>query len=176
MLHPERCIGRADRDARDHERRQPRRPRAAHRRPVRHAVRRHHLRPHRVPDHLRPATPADRPRVIQRPSLRPAAPGYGFADVLAHLRASLGMSFADAALAATERSAPDRKPPPAARMPVWLFEPDGGSRDAVGVAGDDPTPMPSVGGRFDRWAGAAAPGCSKMGIDRSPGTPAPQPN
>ena len=97
---------------------------------------------------------------ILAPSFEPAMPGYGFADIVAHLRASLGAPFADAALAAAERTAPDREPPPAALMPAWSFEPDGGSEDALlssatlwnshllvealrVAADDDPTPVPS---------------------------------
>ena len=108
-------------------------------------------------------------------SLEPAVPGYGFADVVAHLRASLGAPFADAALAAAERTAPDPEPPPVALMPVWAFEPDGGSEDALLSSAtlwngnllvealrveddDDPTPVPSVRERFDRWVRAARTG------------------
>jgi hypothetical protein len=98
-----------NRDADDHEHRQPRRARAAHRRRLRHPLRRHHLRPYRLPGDLRAAAPARRPR-LQARSLRPAVPGYGFADVL-------GAPFADAPVAAAERSAPDRQPPSAARRP-----------------------------------------------------------
>jgi hypothetical protein len=122
---------------------------------------------------------------IHAPVLEPAAPGYGFADVLAHLRASLGAPFADAALAAAERTAPDREPPPAALMPVWAFEPDAGSEDALLSSAvlwnsnllvealrvaddDDPTPVPSVRERFDRWAGAARAG-RRLATVRLPG-------
>jgi hypothetical protein len=44
-------------------------------------------------------------------SLEPALPGYGFADVIDHLRASVGAPFADAALAASERAVPSIEPP-----------------------------------------------------------------
>ena len=122
---------------------------------------------------------------ILAPSLEPAVPGYGFADVIAHLRAALGAPFADAALAAAERTAPDPEPPPAALMPVWAFEPDGGSEDALLSSAtlwntnllvealrvaddDDPTPVPSVRERFDRWACAARTG-RRLATVRLPG-------
>jgi len=107
-------------------------------------------------------------------SFEPAVPGYGFADVIAHLRATLGAPFADAALAAAERTAPD--PAPIALVPVYAFEPEGGSEDALlnsatlwnrnllvetlGVeADDDPTPvrLPGRDGSYVLFA-AAAPG------------------
>ena len=108
-------------------------------------------------------------------------PGYGFANVLAHL----GAPFAGAALAAAERTAPDREPPPAALMPVWSFEPDGGSEDALLSSAtlwnsnllvealrvaddDDPPPVPSVRERFDRWAGVARAG-QRLAMVRLPG-------
>jgi hypothetical protein len=122
---------------------------------------------------------------IHAPGLEPAVPGYGFADVVAHLRASLGVPFAEAALAAAERTAPALEPPPAALMPVWSFEPDAGSEDALlssallwgsnllvealRVAGDDdPTSVASVRERFDRWAGAARAG-RRLATVRLPG-------
>ena len=122
---------------------------------------------------------------IHAPILEPVAPGYGFADVVAHLRASLGVPFADAGLAAAKRTAPDREPPPAALMPVWAFEPDAGSEDALlssallwgsnmlvealRVEGDyDPTPVAPVRERFDRWAGAARAG-RRLATVRLPG-------
>jgi hypothetical protein len=105
-------------------------------------------------------------------SFEPALPGYGFGDVIDHLRASVGAPFADAALAASERSVPSIEPPPAAVMPVWAFEPEGGSEDALlssaklwgtdllvealRVEDDDvPVPLASVRLRFERCAGAA---------------------
>jgi len=82
--------------------------------------------------------------------------------------------FADAALAAAERTAPD--PAPIALVPVYAFEPEGGSEDALlnsatlwnrnllvetlGVeADDDPTPvrLPGRDGSYVLFA-AAAPG------------------
>ncbi len=118
-------------------------------------------------------------------TLEPAVPGYGFADVIAHLRATLGAPFADAALAAAGRTAPDPEPAPVALMPVYAFEPDGGSEDALLSSAtlwngnllvealrvaddDDPTPVPSVRDRFDRWAGAAGAG-RKLATTRLPG-------
>ncbi len=122
---------------------------------------------------------------ILAPSLEPGGPGYGFADVIDHLRTSLGAPFADAALAAAERTAPDRDPPPAALMPVWAFEPDGGSEDALLSSAtlwnsnllvealrveddDNPEPVPSVRVRFDRWVGAAGTG-RRLATVRLPG-------
>ncbi len=60
-------------------------------------------------------------------SFEPALPGYGFADVADHLRATIGSPIADAALAATARSVPAIDSAPAAVMPVWPFEPEGGA-------------------------------------------------
>ena len=78
-----------------------------------------------------------------------------------HLRATIGSPIADAALAATARSVPAIVPAPAAVMPVWPFEPEGGGGDALlssarlwGVDllvealrvedDDDPTPVPTL--------------------------------
>ena len=121
---------------------------------------------------------------IHRARPEPAVPGYGFADAIDHLRAALGTPFADAALAAA-RTALDPEPPPAALTPVWTFEPDGGCEgalltsatlrnsnllvEALRVADDDdPTPVPSVRDRFDRWVGAAGAG-RKLTTTRLPG-------
>jgi hypothetical protein len=115
----------------------------------------------------------------------PALPGYGFADVADHLRATIGSPLADAALAATARSVPAIDPAPAAVMPVWPFEPEGGGGDALlssarlwGVDllvealrvedDDDPTPVPSVRDRFRRWADAAGHG-ARLKTTRLPG-------
>jgi hypothetical protein len=112
---------------------------------------------------------------ILRASLEPAQPGYGFADVIDHLRATIGAPIADAALAAAERSVPAIEPPPAALMPVWAFEPDGGSEDVLRSSAtlwnvnllvealrveddDDPVPVASVRDRFARWVAAAGSG------------------
>jgi hypothetical protein len=46
-------------------------------------------------------------------SFEPVPPGYGFADVADHLRATIGPPIADAALAAAERSGPSSDPAPA---------------------------------------------------------------
>jgi len=70
-------------------------------------------------------------------------------------------------------------------MPVYAFEPEGGSEDALlssatlwngdllvealRIEGDDdPTPVPSVRDRFDRWVGAAGAG-RKLATTRLPG-------
>lgn len=58
-------------------------------------------------------------------------PGYGFADVIDHLRATIGAPFADAALAAAGRSGPGTGAAPAAMMPVYAFESDGWSEDVL---------------------------------------------
>ncbi len=118
-------------------------------------------------------------------SFEPALPGYGFADVADHLRATIGSPIADAALAAAERSAPSSDPVPIAVMPVWAFEPEGGSGDVLLSSArlwntdllvealqvedeDDPTPVPSVRDRFRRWADAAGQG-AKLKTTRLPG-------
>jgi hypothetical protein len=105
-------------------------------------------------------------------SFEPALPDYGFGDVIDHLRASVGAPFADAALAAAERAVPAIEPAPAAVMPVWPFEPEDGSGnallssatlwnsnllgEALRVADDDnPEPVPSVRERFGRLVHAA---------------------
>ncbi len=76
-------------------------------------------------------------------------------------------------------------PPPAALMPVWAFEPDRGSEDALLSSAtlwnsnllvealrvaddDDPTPVPSLRERFDRWVGAARAG-RRLATVRLPG-------
>jgi len=122
---------------------------------------------------------------ILRATFEPAAPGYGFADVIDHLRASIGAPFAEAALAAAERDGPSAEAPPAAVMPVWAFEPDPGNADVLLSSAalwncnllvealrveddDDPTPVASVRERFDRWArGAGAAG--RLATVRLPG-------
>jgi hypothetical protein len=60
-----------------------------------------------------------------------SASGYGFADVIDHLRATISTPLADAALAAAERSVPAAEPAPAALMPVWEFEAEHGSEDVL---------------------------------------------
>jgi hypothetical protein len=122
---------------------------------------------------------------ILEASFEPGAPGYGYSYVAAHLRATIGAPIADAALAATERSVPASDPAPAAVMPVWPFEPEGGSGDAMLSSArlwdvdllvealrveddDDPTPVPSVCDRFRRWADAAGQGV-KLKTTRLPG-------
>jgi len=112
---------------------------------------------------------------VLRASFEPALPGYGFGDAVDHLRASVGATIVDAALVARDNFVPGGDPPPTAVMPVWAFEPDGGSGDvlissarlwgadllveALRVEGDDdPTPVPSVRDRFARWADAAGKG------------------
>jgi hypothetical protein len=122
---------------------------------------------------------------ILRASLEPALPGYGFDDVIDHLRATSGAPFADAALVAAERSVPAAEPAPAALMPVWAFEPDGGSEDVLLSSAtpwnvnllvealrveddDDPVPVPAVRERFERWVAAAASGPT-LGTWRLPG-------
>jgi hypothetical protein len=122
---------------------------------------------------------------ILEASFEPALPGCGFADVAAHLRATIGSPIADLALAATARSVPAVDPAPAAVMPVWPFEPDPGNEDVLlssarlwGVDllvealrvedDDDPTPVPSVRDRFRCWADAAGHG-GKLKTTRLPG-------
>jgi len=123
--------------------------------------------------------------IVLRASFEPALPGYGFADAVEHLRASVGAHIVEAALAAGGPAVPGIEPAPAAVMPVWAFEPDRGSEDAplssaklwntdllveaLRVEGDDdPTPVPSVRQRFDRWADAAGAG-RKLATVRLPG-------
>jgi hypothetical protein len=64
-------------------------------------------------------------------SFEPALPGYGFADVANHLRRTIGAPIAGAVLAAAERSVPAADAAPGAVMPMWPFEADGGSEDAL---------------------------------------------
>jgi len=122
---------------------------------------------------------------ILRASFEPAAPGYGFADVINHLRASIGAPFAEAALAAAERDGPSAEAPPAAVMPVWAFEPDPDNADVLlnsatlwncnllvealrVVDDDDPRPVASVRERYERWArGASA--ADRLATVRLPG-------
>jgi|HubBroStandDraft_1064217.scaffolds.fasta_scaffold247317_1 hypothetical protein len=122
---------------------------------------------------------------ILEASVEPMQPGYGFSDVADHIRATIGAPIADAALAAGERSVPAIDPAPAAVMPLWPFEPEGGSGDVMlssatlwGVDllvealrvedDDDPTPVPAVRDRFRRWADAAGHG-GKLKTTRLPG-------
>jgi hypothetical protein len=118
-------------------------------------------------------------------SFEPALPGYGFADVADHLHATIASPIADAALAAGERFVPRSDPVPIAVMPVWPFEPEGESADALLSSArlwgldllvealrveddDDPTPVPSVRDRFRRWAAAAGHGV-RLKTTRLPG-------
>src|SRR5271166_3931425 len=122
---------------------------------------------------------------ILEASFEPALPGYGYAAVADHLRTTIGTPIADAALAAGERCVPAVDPAPAAVMPVWPFEPEGGSEDAMlssarlwGVDllvealkvedDDDPTPVPAVRDRYRRWTDAAGHG-GKLKTTRLPG-------
>jgi len=122
---------------------------------------------------------------ILRASLDPALPALSFADVIDHLRASVGAPIADAALAAAERAFRNTEPAPVALMPVWAFEPDCGNEDvllssatlwnvnllfeALRVEDDDePVPVPSVRERFLRWIAAARSGPA-LATSRLPG-------
>ncbi len=67
---------------------------------------------------------------VLRASFEPALPDYGFAEAVDYLRDSVGAHIVEAALAAGGRSLPGGEPAPAAVMPVWAFEPEGGSKDA----------------------------------------------
>lgn len=101
----------------------------------------------------------------------PAVPGYGYGDIVAHLRASVGAHVVEAALAA-DNPPPSSEQAPVAVMPVWHFGPEGASEDVLVSSAmlwgvnllvealrveddDDPAPVPSVRERFDRWAVAA---------------------
>jgi hypothetical protein len=98
---------------------------------------------------------------------------------------TIGTPISDVALAAAERSVPAGDATPAAVMPVWAFEPDGGSEDVLLSSArlwgtdllvealrveneDDPVPVPSVRGRFRRWADAAGQG-ERLKAARLPG-------
>jgi len=122
---------------------------------------------------------------VLRASFEPAAPGYGFADVIDHLRATIGAPFAEAALAAAERDGPSAEAPPVAVMPVWAFEPDPDNADvmlssatlwncsllveALRVADDDdPRPVPGVRERYERWSQASGSG-DRLATVRLPG-------
>jgi hypothetical protein len=118
-------------------------------------------------------------------SLEPALPALRFAEVIDHLRASVGEPLANAALASAERSFRSTEPEPAALMPVWAFEPDGGSEDVLLSSAtlwnvnllvealrvedeDDPVPVPAVRERFARWVAAAGSGPT-LATSRLPG-------
>jgi len=120
-----------------------------------------------------------------RAGFDPALPGYGFADAVDHLRASVGATVVDAALAARDSVVRGSDPEPAAVMPVWEFEPEDGSDDVLLSSArlwgsdlmvealrveseDDPTPVTSVRDRFARWADAAGKG-SELSTVRLPG-------
>jgi len=122
--------------------------------------------------------------LVLRASFEPARRGYGFGDVVDHLRASVGAHIVEAALAGASPGV-GSGPAPAAIMPVWAFEPEGGSEDALLSSArlwntdllveaprveddDDPAPVPSVRDRFDRWAAAAGQG-GKLKTVRLPG-------
>jgi hypothetical protein len=123
--------------------------------------------------------------IILDANLEPVQPGYSFSDLADHLRASIGAPIADNALASAERSVPNLDPAPAAVMPVWAFEPEGPAADvlfssarlwgsdlfveALRVEDDDnPTPIPSVRERFERWVKAAGIG-PRLKTTRLPG-------
>jgi hypothetical protein len=122
---------------------------------------------------------------ILRASLVPALPALSFVEVIDHLRGSVGAPLANATLAASERSFRSTEPAPAALMPVWAFEPDGGSEDvllssaplwnvnllveALRVEDEDaPVPVPAVRERFARWVAAAGSGPT-LATSRLPG-------
>jgi hypothetical protein len=109
---------------------------------------------------------------ILSPSVEPAAPGYGYGDIIAHLRSALGDQIVDLALAT---DSPGERPAPAVLMPVWAFEPEGDSEDVLLSSGtlwgadmlfealrviddDNPDPVPAVLERFLRWSRAAGEG------------------
>jgi hypothetical protein len=69
--------------------------------------------------------------IILPASFEPALPGYGFADVVDHLRGAVGAHMVGTGLAGGDRAAPGPGPEPAAVMPVWAFEPEGGSGDVL---------------------------------------------
>jgi hypothetical protein len=122
--------------------------------------------------------------LVLRASFEPALPGYGFGDVVDHLRASIGGHIVEAALTGASPGV-GSEPAPVAIMPVWAFEPAGGSEDALLSSArlwntdllveglrveddDDPAPVPSVRDRFDRWTAAAGHG-KKLKTVRLPG-------
>jgi hypothetical protein len=122
--------------------------------------------------------------LILRASFAPALPGYGYPDAVEGLRTSVGAHIVDA-LVGADRTEPDREPNPVAIMPVWTFEPEVGSEDALLSSArlwntdllvealrvedaDDPVPVRSVRSRFDRWAAAAGKG-DKLKTVRLPG-------
>jgi hypothetical protein len=123
--------------------------------------------------------------IILAASFAPALPGYGFGDAVDYLRGSVGAHLVGTGLAGDERAAPGPDPEPAAVMPVWAFEPEGGSDDvlvssarlwgtdllveALRVEDDDhPEPAATVRERFRRWANAAGGGRA-LATTRLPG-------
>jgi hypothetical protein len=109
---------------------------------------------------------------VLSPSVEPVVAGYGFRDFIKHLRAAVGSMIVDLALATVS---PGEKPAPAVLMPVWAFEPEGGSDDVLLSSGtlwgtdllfealrvvddDNPEPVPAVRDRFLRWSRAAGGG------------------
>jgi hypothetical protein len=102
-----------------------------------------------------------------------ALPGCGYREVVDDLRQSVGAPIVDAFLTASDEASAGREPAPAAVIPVWAFEPEGGSDDVLLSSArlwgsdllvealrveddDDPQPVASVRARFRRWADAAA--------------------
>jgi hypothetical protein len=68
---------------------------------------------------------------VLRASFAPVLPGYGSGDAVGHLRTTIGAPIVDAALAAGDSYVSGSDPAPAAVMPVWEFEPEGGSGDVL---------------------------------------------
>jgi hypothetical protein len=118
-------------------------------------------------------------------TFEPVLPSYGFGNAVEDLRAALGARFVDAALAASNVPSESGETGPIALMQVWAFKPDGAGDDVLVSSAtlwganllvealrveddDDPTPVPSVRERFDRWA-AAAGGARALSPVRLPG-------
>jgi hypothetical protein len=189
VLHPERSTT-ATKQGYQHEHHQRHRERAAHDRcGLRQLLRRHNLRPDGPHDRPRGEEAPQRPRGAERLRLHPAhQPRAGAARLWLrrrHRPPPRDDRLADAALAAAERSVSAAEPAAAALMPVWAFEPDGGSEDvllssvtlwnvnllidALRVDDDDhPVPVPAVRERFQRWVAAAGSGPT-LATSRLPG-------
>ncbi len=123
--------------------------------------------------------------LILRASYAEARANCGYGAVVDDLRQSIGAHIVNAFLTASDEASGRGEPVPAAVMPVWAFEPEGGSDDILVSSArlwgsdllvealrveddDDPRPVASVRDRFLRWT-AAAGGRAALKTTRLPG-------